>query len=775
MGLMSDYFLLYHGVHYKEADSLSINNINSELMYELSALILMCDRKTYSKFQALDEFNKLINNLYDASFLKTLDDLYSLQATLIKHLQENTNVRYIHNLHNSFSFLKEEKILKSEKYDKLISLFDPHEFHSLQEKKEIKKDIAISNFKDEKSKMKAFIKELKELGSNLSYGNELDTVLMYLEKQKFSIGITGVMNAGKSTLLNALMGEEILGSSVVPETANLSLLKYAAIPYAKVFYWTRKEWEKIIYSAKEFESIALFIKQSEEHFKEDINTFITYEGRIDSIKVDELSLFTSAKHKKSNLIKEIELGVNLEFLSQGIEIVDTPGLDDVVIQREEITKQYLSKCDLMIHLMNVSQSATQKDISFIIDALLYQNVGRLLVVLTRADSVKEKELLEVIKYTKTSIEKQLKNNNMDSNLSHILSSLDFIAVSSKMALLHKMGKGEEALSQGYSLEDSGILKLEKYLDDTLYGENSSRGELIMSAAKIQLKKVLQAQISALHYELRLLSKNEDELAKELEILNLRKKDNKIKIKRMKDEIKEYKQDMFDFSKGLDGFLETEIFRVQERLKSRLMDDFEYALQVKDKKKFINGIDASLETSIKDAMVDTIRDYKYKYMQKSELISKKIETRYEKYELSLNNVSSEGSTLELINKHFKGGLVFSSSSVLAAKIKKHFEASSLKELSSLRIALENELKEAFGLLLDELKHKAENISETLVQDFFNSLEEPLENFIKSLEKEELLLSSSLINFEKDETKKAQYSIDIHKQIKKLESFLKRLAL
>ena len=55
----------------------------------------------------------------------------------------------------------------------------------------------------------------------------------------------------------------------------------------------------------------------------------------------------------------------LKFVQNGVEIVDTPGLDDPVIQREEITKSYLLECDLMIHLMNVNQSATQKDIEFI--------------------------------------------------------------------------------------------------------------------------------------------------------------------------------------------------------------------------------------------------------------------------------------------------------------------------------------------------------------------------------------------------------------------------
>ena len=55
---------------------------------------------------------------------------------------------------------------------------------------------------------------------------------------------------------------------------------------------------------------------------------------------------------------------------------------------------------MLFHLMNVSQSASQKDIEFLVDALLYQNITKLLIVITRADTVDKKALDEVIAYTK---------------------------------------------------------------------------------------------------------------------------------------------------------------------------------------------------------------------------------------------------------------------------------------------------------------------------------------------------------------------------------------
>ena len=70
-------------------------------------------------------------------------------------------------------------------------------------------------------------------------------------------------------MLNALMGKEILGSAVVPETANLTIVKYDTKSSAKVFFWNTKEWNTIVRSANELESIAVFVEETQKIFKEE--------------------------------------------------------------------------------------------------------------------------------------------------------------------------------------------------------------------------------------------------------------------------------------------------------------------------------------------------------------------------------------------------------------------------------------------------------------------------------------------------------------------------
>ena len=78
------------------------------------------------------------------------------------------------------------------------------------------------------------------------------------------------MNAGKSTMLNALMGKEILGSAVVPETANLTIVKHNTTDTAKVYYWNTQEWDRIKKSAEQLESMKEFVNETNKIFGENL-------------------------------------------------------------------------------------------------------------------------------------------------------------------------------------------------------------------------------------------------------------------------------------------------------------------------------------------------------------------------------------------------------------------------------------------------------------------------------------------------------------------------
>lgn len=238
---------------------------------------------------------------------------------------------------------------------------------------------------------------------------ELESILQKLKNQQFSIGITGVLSSGKSTLLNALLGQEILGSSTIPETASLTILKYAKTPSACVSFWNKSEWEDLK-STMEDSMLNQLLSNAE--FKQTLEKYVQDSTQSLEISLEELPKYTSANHtsRLCNLIKKTTLFTPLKFLENKVEIVDTPGLDDPIVQREEITKGYILSCDLLIHAMNAAQSATQIDVDFVLQTLQNANISRILILLTHADLLEPKELESALQYTKESIRARLSQN-----------------------------------------------------------------------------------------------------------------------------------------------------------------------------------------------------------------------------------------------------------------------------------------------------------------------------------------------------------------------------
>ncbi len=774
MSLVNDYFLLYHGITYEQ--NIDVEEVETKIndeIFSIFALILSSTRKEITKFSVLNSFKELCL-LLNVSAPQNDTELYHLQHSILNLIVVHKSKSLFHTLHQSFEYLHDEKILNSENYDKLISLFDHQIIEHPSSSEEVVNKKDKSSFKILKASLEHIISELKEdISSKLVF--QLDETKEYIDNQKFSIGITGVMNAGKSTMLNALMGKEILGSAVVPETANLTIVKHNSTENAKVYYWNESEWNKIVKSSEQLDSMKDFVAETNAIFGDKLQSYIKAKSRYDEIGIDELSSYTSAEasEKKCNLVKYVELGSNLDFLSDGIEIVDTPGLDDPVIQREEITKEYIGACDMMLHLMNVSQSATLKDVEFIIDALLYQNISKLLVVITRADTVSKEQLDEVIAYTKSSIKKQLESQNKDSKLDYILNTIKFIPISGKMALLHRTGGQEEALKAGFSLEDTGILEIEAYLTDTLFGSNSQKGELVVQSSKKQLLRVIEKEIDSLNYELKLLAKSKDELEIELETFKKKKEKNTKLLTAMGEDIAFYKSDTKNYIESLETFLEAELIDLQNIIKQRVVSDVRYSFEKTKKRPQNSRIKVIVETAIKDGIIDVIRDYRYKFIRKSQTIGEQCEQKYHDFGFSIGNKNEKFDAIGFFQDDFKSGFLTSSNEVLVSQIVNSVSKSKQSKIEELSREIELFIKNEFTSIEENIKKKAKEISIILIESFFTTLNEPLLLLEQKLKNEEELLSSQISKSTNNEENKADISIAIHKKIKKMNSYANKI--
>lgn len=780
MNLANNYFLLYHGTQIDKETTFNTSQYKSKVdFFDIAALVLSPTRKNAQNFIGLNSFKELTEQISDR-VPHNLNDLLQLQHCLIDAITIDTQKDDLEKLNKAFAYLKEEGVLEEANYNKLLSLFDPSEVSCCDDDKEPtpthnESEEERKSFHEHKEQLEALITELKTLFNSIEFKEELNATQTYMNTQKFSIGITGVMNAGKSTMLNALMGKEILGSAVVPETANLTIVKYDEKPSANVFFWNKHEWENIHRSATEIESIAQFLQETKDTFGDELENYILPQSRCEEVDINNLALYTSAEAsgKKCNLVKYVELKSDLEFLAEGIEIVDTPGLDDPVIQREEITKEYLSQCDLMMHLMNVSQSATLKDVEFIIDALLYQNISKLLIVITRADMVSPKELEEVINYTKSSIEQQLKAQNKDSKLDYILNTIKFIPISGRMALLHRTGRAQEAIDAGYKLEDTGILEIEEYLKETLFGKDSSKTDLIVKSTKTQLQKTIEKEVKSLNYEIILLSKSKEELEADLQEFNTKKSTNEKIFQAMREDINVYKNDAKNYIETLETFLENELLDLQVVIKQRIFNDVRYSFEKTKKRPASSRIKTIIETAIKDGIIDVVRDYRYKFIKKSQDIGEVCEQKYHDFGFVLSHKNDNFDARGFFQDDFKSGFLTSSNDVLITRIINEVAKSKANKLPEMDRNIEKFIKEEFEPIERNIKSKANEVSAQLIESFFKALQEPLNVFEAKLIKDEKTLQNQIAQFEENEKNKESLTLELHQKIKQLENINKGL--
>jgi len=107
--------------------------------------------------------------------------------------------------------------------------------------------IENEKIKKQYSKLKPIVEELKDLGVLVDeglqrYNEEMQSIMQFYQSDfKFAFLIQGEMNAGKSTCLNALLGERILAVSSVPETNFLTCIVHDRSCETPLLYKTSLE------------------------------------------------------------------------------------------------------------------------------------------------------------------------------------------------------------------------------------------------------------------------------------------------------------------------------------------------------------------------------------------------------------------------------------------------------------------------------------------------------------------------------------------------------
>ncbi|NJK73961.1 MAG: dynamin [Microcoleus sp. SU_5_6] len=168
------------------------------------------------------------------------------------------------------------------------------------------------------------------LSPNLT--EELTKISRKLQSPCFRVAVVGEFSKGKSTLLNALLGEEIQPVRNIPCSGTVTVLKYG--PQQRVICKYKDGREEEI---------------SPQQYKDKAS--ISEEAALGSLG-DEIV--------NSEIEEIIFEHPNLELCRNGVEIIDTPGLNEQA-ERTLVTEQVLKTTDAVIFLTHAHMLLTEKE------------------------------------------------------------------------------------------------------------------------------------------------------------------------------------------------------------------------------------------------------------------------------------------------------------------------------------------------------------------------------------------------------------------------------
>ncbi|MGI0486410.1 dynamin family protein [Pantanalinema rosaneae CENA516] len=177
-------------------------------------------------------------------------------------------------------------------------------------------------------------------------GYELQTISKRLQSQKFRVAVVGEFSQGKSTLLNALLGEEIQPTRVIPCSGSITVLRYGEQKRVICRYRNRPE-----------ETIPL------------------EEYQIRASIPDDLALSNRADALASDVLEIVYEHPGLVLCRHGVELIDSPGLNEHP-ERTRITNQLLENVDAVIFLANGSRPMTQGERELLHSLKLRLNGGQ---------------------------------------------------------------------------------------------------------------------------------------------------------------------------------------------------------------------------------------------------------------------------------------------------------------------------------------------------------------------------------------------------------------
>lgn len=270
---------------------------------------------------------------------------------------------------------------------------------------------------------------------------ELVSLSTKFHESQFYLVFLGQFKRGKTTLLNALLGVDLLPTGVLPLTSIVTIVRYGLEASGRIEF---------------------------------------LDGRTQPVPLPEIPNFVTelGNPRNKKRVAQVEVTYPAAGLADGLCLVDTPGIGSIFEHNTQISYEFVPQADAAIFIFSPESPLSQVELDFLHH--IRAHVEKIFFVLNKADQVNDSERNEILEFARQTIREQMPSGE-----------LRLYPVSARRSL-----EGRKKCDMD-GLEDSNVPQLSRALRQFLAAH---KGDLLVRSTCASLRRLIQNELLALELE-----------------------------------------------------------------------------------------------------------------------------------------------------------------------------------------------------------------------------------------------------------------------------------
>ena len=223
----------------------------------------------------------------------------------------------------------------------------------------------FNDFQEQKKALLTQLDTLADLASSIGARSLTDRVrseiIDKLAGGRFHLVVVGEFNHGKTTFVNALLGEAVLPVGVTPTTAIIHHIVWGETRAARR---------------------------------------VAADGTARDVEFAAVQDYAVGAEHAGDELGHLEVAYPAPLLKDNIVLVDTPGVNDLSLTRAEITYGYIPRSDAVLFVLDAGQPLKESERQFLQHQLLEKSRDKIVFVVAKTDIWSDAEKEEALTYVR---------------------------------------------------------------------------------------------------------------------------------------------------------------------------------------------------------------------------------------------------------------------------------------------------------------------------------------------------------------------------------------